>query len=97
MINARIKQYFVYALLIAAGWFLLSNHFIYFNKRVHLLKKSEPSLWYTFYSMDSKRPEHILKIDHLRHDGIGQTMVDVGMITEDERFDLEAKFEMGAN
>ncbi len=89
----RIKQYLIYALIIALGYFVLSYHFIYFGRSFKLLKKSRLNLNYTFYSLDNKSPETVLKVDELRKDGIGQLMLELGLISEEKLEELEAEYE----
>ena len=95
----RIKQYLWIAAGIGVLYFFLSNHIIFdpdaddwLDLEVHLLKKSALHLHYTFFSLSNKKPETIMKIDNLREDGIGELMVDIGMITETERSRLERKY-----
>ncbi|NNF99557.1 MAG: hypothetical protein HKM93_09285 [Desulfobacteraceae bacterium] len=96
MLNQRIKHYILYAVLIAAGWFVMTHHFIYNDKWFHLLKKAEPSLHYTFYSLDNRKAENVLKIDILRQDGIGTLLVELGKLDDEERMYLEQKYDMDA-
>jgi hypothetical protein len=90
--KARLKQYLLFAIVIAAGYFLLSNHFIFEGMQVHLLKKAGLHLHYTFYSIKLKKPETIIMIDKLREAGIGDLLVELGKITEEEKSQLESKF-----
>ena len=91
----RLKHYAIIAAAGFALWGLLSNHFIFEGHHVHLLKKAELNLHDTFVSLHNKRPEFILKNDRLREAGIGDLMVEIGMITEDEKSRLESKYRYG--
>ena len=90
--NSRIKQYILIVALAAAGYFLMSNHFIFYGANVHLLKKPSLHLHYTFFSVKEKRPSSVMKIDHLREAGIGDLLVELGMIDQEQRADLESKY-----
>ena len=77
----------------------MSNHIIFdpnaddwLDLDVYLLKKQELHLHYTFYSLSNKKPETIMAIDYLREDGIGELLVEIGMISIDERSRLETKY-----
>ena len=80
--NSRIKQYILILVLAVAGYFIMDNHFIFNGINVHLLKKSSLHLHYTFYSIKQKKPNVIMKIDYLREAGIGDLLVDLGIIDE---------------
>jgi len=88
----RLKQYALIAAAAALLWFVLDNHFIFNGHHVHLLKKSTLDLHDTFVSLDNKRPESILKNDRLREDGIGDLLVELGIITLDEQNKWESKY-----
>ena len=90
--NSRIKQYILIAVLAAAGYFLMSNHFIFYGAKVHLLKKPTLHLHYTFFSIKDKKPSNIMKIDHLREAGIGDLLVELEMIDEEQRATLESDY-----
>lgn len=90
--KTRIKQYLIIAVIAAAGYFILSNHIIIDGKDIYLLEKTSLHLHYSFYSLEKKKPETILKIDYLREAGIGDLLVELGKMTEDERYKLESKY-----
>jgi hypothetical protein len=86
---SRLKGYVLIALAAGAFYFLLSYHFIFFSlKDVELLKKTEPTLKYTFYSLQQHTPFDTLRIKALRDAGIENIMLDRGMITEQRLNDL---------
>ena len=89
-----IKKYILYAALIGLVYLLLANHYIYLGgKDFRILKKESLNLKYTFYSVQSKSPASIIKIDDLRWAGIGEILYEEGIITKDEQVTLEQKFE----
>jgi hypothetical protein len=49
--NSRIKQYILIAVIAVAAYFVMSNHFIFYGSKVHMLKKPTLHLNYTFYSV----------------------------------------------
>jgi hypothetical protein len=90
--NVRIKQYVLLAILAAVGYFIMSNHIIFYGTNVHLLKKSSLHLHYTFYSIKHKKPEVIMEIDYLREAGIGDLLVDLRIINEEQKSRLETQY-----
>lgn len=90
--NSRIKHYILIAILAAAGYFIMDHHIIFNGTDVHLLKKTSLHLHYTFYSIKQKKPEVIMKIDYLREAGIGDLLVDLGIIDEEKKSRLESEY-----
>ncbi|MEW6665528.1 MAG: hypothetical protein AB1512_09950 [Thermodesulfobacteriota bacterium] len=88
-----LKKLIFWGCIAAVGYGLLSYHFIFFGNSLAILKKSELTLNYTVFSTQGKTPESILSIDELRKDGIGQLMVQRGMISEKELERLKARIE----
>ncbi|MEE4262658.1 MAG: hypothetical protein V2I56_08185 [Desulfobacteraceae bacterium] len=88
----RLKQYFLIALAAAVMYFVLDNHFIFQKKRVYLLQKTSLNLHDTFVSLDNKRPETIMESEDLRDAGIGDLLVELGMLTDEKKSELESKF-----
>ena len=88
----RLKQYALVAAAAALLWFVLDNHFIIDGHNVHLLKKTTLDLHDTFVSLDNKRPESIIQNERLREAGIGDLLVELGIITLDEQSRWENKY-----
>jgi hypothetical protein len=92
VMRQRLKQYLLIALAAAALYFVLDNHFIMKKHHVYLRQKSTLNLHDTFISLDNKRPATVLKNEELRDAGIGDLMVELGMLTEEKKNQLEAKY-----
>jgi hypothetical protein len=79
-----LKKILFFAVIAAAVYFLMSYHYIFIGKQMKMLKKSEFTLKYTFYSVKGRSNESIMAIKDLYKDGIGQLLVDEGQMSEDE-------------
>ena len=80
-----VKKIIIFAIIAAVCYFLFSYHYIMNGfVDVRLLKKSSMTLKYTVYNVKGKDPERILKIKELRDDGIGEVLVDMGVISEEK-------------
>lgn len=90
--KARLKQYLLIAVIALAGYFILNHHIIFDGKEVYLLKKNSMHLHYTFYSIKQKKAETIMQVDILRDAGIGDLLVDLDRVTDEERYLLESKY-----
>ena len=90
--NSRIKQYILIAIIAAAGYFIMSHHFIFHGTKVHLLKKPSLHLHYTFFSIKEKKPDSIMKIDYLREAGIGDLLVELQIIDQAQKTRLESEY-----
>jgi hypothetical protein len=79
-----LKKLILWAVIIACGYYILSNHFIFIGSDLRILKKSHLTLEYTIFSTQGKSIESIMNVDDLRKDGIGKVLVEKGKITEDQ-------------
>ena len=93
---SRIKQYIIYGLIAGVLYFFLSQHIVFYNKTFFLLPKEELTLEYTFFSIQEKTPDTIMEVTPLRHAGIGDLLVELELITDDERYELEEYYEYEA-
>ena len=89
----RLKQYALITAAAALIWFILDNHFVFDGSEVHLLKKASLNLHDTFVSLDNKRPASVMQNDRLREAGIGELLVEIGIMSEEERSRLESRFD----
>jgi hypothetical protein len=88
-----MKKLIVWACVAAAAYFILSTHFIFVGGTPRILKKSNLTLEYTFFSTQGKTNESILKVDKIRKAGIGPLLVQMGRMTESELERLTNKIE----
>jgi hypothetical protein len=88
-----LKRVLFWAAMGGILYFFLSFHIIYIDKSINLLKKSELTLEYTFYSADLKNNKTILSVDALREDGIGDLLVEKGRISEEKMQSLVDQIE----
>ena len=92
---SRIKTYLILAVIGGAVYFLMNHHVIFYGQEasviqnVYFLKKAKPNLHYTFFSLHQKKPDAVMKIAQLRENGIGDLLVQLGLISEQEKTRLE--------
>jgi hypothetical protein len=81
------KKFALFIILAPLFYFLLSYHIIIIGrdiKDIRLLKKSTYTLKHTIFSVKSKNNKAILAIDALRENGIGELLIEEGLMTEEE-------------
>jgi hypothetical protein len=95
---SRLKQYLLIGAVGAVLYFLMSTHIIFYGseanfvRNIYFLKKPKLNLHYTFVSLNQLSPESIMKIKPLREDGIGELLVEIGVLSAAERSRLESKY-----
>jgi len=73
---------------VALLYFFMSYHIIIIEgniREIRLLKKSTFTLEYTFFSTKNKSNKYMLAIDILREDGIGELLIEEGLMTKAEQ------------
>ena len=82
--GAFFKKILTIAIICAISYALLGYHYIVIKKSVHMLKKSKLTLKYTIYSTKGKEPKRVMSIPELWEDGIGELLMEEGVISENE-------------
>ena len=82
--GAFFKKLLTIAIICAIFYALMGYHYIVIDKSVHILKKSELTLKYTFFSTKGKEPQKVMSIPELWEDGIAELLLKEGVISEDE-------------
>ena len=89
-----LKKIVIIAILAGILYALLGYHYIYLGgKSVKMLKKSEYTLKYTFFSTVKKSTEAMLSIPELWNDGIGELLLEEDVITKEEYEKYKLKME----
>jgi len=88
-----LKKIITIAIIAGVLYLLLGYHYIIVGKTIKMLKKSELTLKYTFFSTKSKSIDSILTVQELWDDGIGELLLEEGEITEEELAKYETKME----
>ncbi|MBW1997480.1 MAG: hypothetical protein JRJ29_05865 [Deltaproteobacteria bacterium] len=91
--KSKKKKFLFWAVLAGVIYFFLSYHVIFVGTAVKLLKKSRHTFDYTFFSTQGKTNIAILSIGDLREDGIGEVLVEMGRLSEDQLDMLIAQIE----
>jgi hypothetical protein len=82
--QSRLRKFVIWGIVGGIFYFLLSHHIIFVGSKVKLLKKSNLTLEYTIFSTQGKSKESIIGVDQLRHDGIGDLLVEMGKMSQEE-------------
>jgi hypothetical protein len=81
---AFLKKLLMLGIICLIGYFSLGYHYIVIDKSVKMLKKSEYTLKYTFFSTKGKPVEKALEVPELWKDGVGELLVKAGKMTQEE-------------
>ena len=81
---AFFKKILIIAIICTIGYFIMAYHYIVIDKSIRMLKKSELTLKYTFFSTKGKEIKKILSIPELWEDGIGELLVEEKKISEED-------------
>lgn len=79
-----MKKFFFWLIIVAIAYFILAYHYIIIGRSVVPLKKASLTLNYTIYNTKGKTNKTIMDNEELREDGIGDILVDAGMMTPEE-------------
>ena len=77
------KKIIIFAIILGIGYLLMGYHYIVIDNSIKMLKKSELTLKYTFFSTKGRTNESIFAIEELWNDGIGELLLEEGKISED--------------
>jgi hypothetical protein len=88
-----LKKIITFAVIAGILYLLLGYHYIIIGKSAKMLKKSELTLKYTFFSTKGKSIDSILTVQELWDDGIGDLLLEEGKITEEELAKYETKMD----
>jgi hypothetical protein len=92
-VQKRIVHLIITGILLLIGYFFASRHIIINERDFSTLEKSYLTFEYTFYNVTGRDPEDIMRIDMLREAGIGDLLVEMGMLGEMQKENLEDRFE----
>jgi hypothetical protein len=89
----RIKTFSIWVVIGGILYFFLHFHLIFIDNTIKLLKKSKLTFNYTVFSAKGKPNAMILSREELREDGIGDLLVEMGKMSEEEYERLLMKYE----
>lgn len=91
--SKRIKKTILWGAVVALFYFLLSHHIVFVGSNIRLLRKSHLTLEYTIFSTQGKTNESIMDVDQMRRDGIGDLLVSMGRMSQEQLNRLLAKYQ----
>ena len=90
---SRFRTISIWVVLGGIIYFFMHFHLIFVDNTIKLLKKSKLTFNYTFYSTKGKTNAMILFNKELREDGIGDLLVEMGNMSDEEYERLLMKYE----
>jgi len=97
----RIKQLIFMGVIGYVIYFLLGHHIVFFGRDVEILKKEKLVLDHTFYSPGDQKEirykglDSIIANEDLRRAGIGELLVEKGLVSQEELRRAEDKVDYG--
>ena len=89
----HIKKLIIWVIVAGIIYFFLSYHVIIIGSGVKLLRKTGYNLDYIVFNAKGKENATIMNIDELREAGIGELLVDEGLMSEKEMKKLMRRYE----
>ena len=90
---SRIKTISIWVVIGGIIYFFLHFHLIFIDNTIKLLTKSKLTFNYTFFSAKGKTNAIILSNEELREDGIGDLLMEMGKMSDEEYERLLSKYE----
>jgi hypothetical protein len=91
--NSRIKKTVIWGIVGVLFYFLMSHHIVFVGSNIKLLKKSHLTLEYTVFSTQGKTNESIMNVDEMRKDGVGDLLVEMGRMSQEQLEQLLEKYQ----
>ncbi len=88
----KLKIIVFVTIALTAVWLLLTHHIIFIGYSPKILKKISITSDYTFVSIDIGDPGGAMIIDRLREAGLGDLLVQTGVIDKKEKEEMEARY-----
>ena len=86
----KIIKFVILCIVGYAFYFILTHHIIMFGRDFEILEKVEPNLAHSFYNPGNRKEIQYLGLDNimanedLRNAGLGELLVERGLVSEEE-------------
>ncbi len=92
-----LKKFLIGCVVIGIVWFFSAHHLVIFGKKIKLLKKKEFTFSETFVSTKTDKLTTVKallrKHPESRRDGLGDLLVEMGMLTDERLIEIEDELE----